>query len=327
MENKVIITIVLASILIPTIIYLFINFSLFNKVYKVGSTGNIGDFTYNLISANETINDYNGKIISKNNKYIILNMNITNNSLKDQRFNDTLLNLKYKNNYYFHKPSLRSNFIDIGKGYSGEIIPSKSTRKVIFIFELENKKKRFNYYLNLYKDTSYKDGQEVYNYGKFKIKTKIINDAPERVEKEKKELIHLGNNIFGDSNIVISNSEVLQKYNFYYESCVKDSCREYIDVIKSQDPGNYNLLVIDYKLSLDPKSGLRNIVSSDKDFFEKFLKIEYISKGRKVTNSYAARTYSNIPGKVFIDIPNQVVDSEVFNIIINTRSNLYYIKQ
>ncbi len=327
LENKLIITIISGVVLLPILIYMIINLNFINKIYKVGSTGNINNFTLNLKSAYETQYDYNGNIINNNKKYIILNINVTNQNVKAQKLLETNFFLKRGDKIYYNKPSLRNYFIDIGKAYVNENISSKETRDLIFIFEVDNKKSYKNYYLNVLKEIAYEDNQEVYNYSKFKVKPTLINNPPNRIERKEKEVIRLGSNLFKDSNISINDIEVLPAYEFPYESCKDNVCKEYIDIVKPQNPINENLLVITYKLSLSKDIGLNQTIKNNEEFFDRFLKIEYTLNKKDYIVNYPSRTYKNLEGKLFVDIPRLITDNKRdINIMIDTRNNHHFIK-
>lgn len=326
LENKLIIIIIGSVIFIPLIIYFIINFNFINKIYKVGSTGTIGDFTYNLKAAYETQFDYNGNIINKNKKYIILNMKITNNSSSPKKFEDASFFLKSGNNFYYNKPSLRNYFIDIGKAYTKEDIPGNATRNLIFIFEINNKSNFKKYYLNLLKEVTYKDNQDIYNYAKFKIKPIKIDEKPKVDYKQKNEILRLGDKIFNDSNLIITDIVIDSSYEYLYEICKENKCKEYIDVIKPQDSANQNLLIITYKLNMSKDIGFTESMKNNKDFFDKFLRVEYNFNNKNIKKAFLSRLYKNIENKVFIDLPKLISDSKDINIMINTRSYRHYIK-
>ncbi|MDD4705987.1 MAG: hypothetical protein PHS24_02070 [Bacilli bacterium] len=324
LENKLIISIISGAIFIPLFIYLLINLNFIGKMF--GSTTNIGNFTINLKEAYETQYDYNGNLINKDKKYLILNMTIINRRNSPQKFKDTTFFLKRGNNLYYHKPSLRNYFIDIGKAYTNENIASNATKNFIFIFEVENKKSFNKYYLNILKEIIYEDNQEVYNYAKLKIKPVIINESPKRVERKEKEVIRLGENLFNNSNLTLSNIEVIPSYEYTYELCKNNLCKDYIDIIKPQDSINQNLLIITYKITLSKKIGMNKTIKNNSDFFNKFLKVEYTLNNKNIIKSFASRTYNNIENKVFIDLPKIITDKSDLNIMISTRNNHHFIK-
>ena len=326
LENKLIISIISTVIFIPLFVYAIVNFNFINKIYKVGSTGTIGNFTYNLKSAYETQYDYNGNIINKNKKYIILNMNITNNSSSPLKFEDTSFFLKSGNNYYYNKPSLRNYFIDIGKAYIKEDIPGNTTKDLIFIFEVDNRNNFRKYYLYLLKEITYKDNQDNYNYAKFKIKPTTLNEKPKVDNKKKNEILRLGETIFKDSNVILTDIAIDSSYEFSYEICKDTICKEYIDVIKPQDSANQNLLIVTYKLYLQKDIGFMETMKSDKDFFDKYLKIGYSFNNKYIEKGFSSRIYNNIQNKLFIDIPKLISKNNDINILINTRKNHHNIK-
>ena len=325
LENKFIFTIVFGVVGTVALIGLVLNFNFFNKVYKVGSSGNIGSFTYKLTSAYETKYDYNGNLINAEKKYIVLNMVITNKSYKPLALDNIYLYLKSGENSVYHEPSLRNYFIDIGKSYINEELPPDQEKNVIFIFEIDEKTNFKKYYLNILKNIDYKEGQAIYNYAKFKIKPTTLIDKPSNVDRQVNEVMYLGENIFDSSNIIFTKAELSNSYEYKYESCVENICNQYFDVISPTDPTTESLLVLNYKLDVSKNIGLSESMNSDKYFFDKFLKVEYYYNNKRVIKNLNTSTPKQLQGMVFVDIPKNSLNSDVLNLLISSRNNTYII--
>ena len=130
-ENKFLINIVLGSILSIVLITVFINTSINLHKYHVGSSLSADKFTYKLNNAYVTSYDYKNKLINNQNKYLILDMTITNknkNVLKPEE-----MYIVYGNNKEStYKTSLANSFSDLGTVYIGDLIPNQATN-LLFI--------------------------------------------------------------------------------------------------------------------------------------------------------------------------------------------------
>lgn len=324
LENKFIFTVIISVIIATVSIILIINYNIFNKTYKVGSSGQVGNFNYELISAYETIYDYNGNIISAGNKYLILEMIITNKSSISQTLKNAQIHLKYDNLSLYNKPSLKNYFIDIGHTYIGDEIPASSTNKYLFIFEISEETNAKNYYLNILKDVEHKKGETKYNYSKFIINPQRFNVSVAKKPIKINQTIHFGTTFFNNSSLNIKSAEVKSSYEYKYEIC-DEECTEYYDVIAPSNPAEDSLLVLDYSLEIADDIGLNATINSDKSFFDKFLKIEYNYNNKNIIRSVNVKILKNIENKLFIEIPKIAERSNLFNISLNTREGKYYI--
>lgn len=325
LENKLIFSAIATVVTIVLAAFLIVNFNFLNRVYKVGSSGTIGNFNYTLVNAYETKYDYNGNLVSKGKKYVILDMIITNRATIPQTLDNISFYLKAGSTSVYNMPSLRNYFIDFGKSYINDNISPGNTGKYIFVFEVDENVKYKKYYLNVLKNIEYKDGVAIYNYSKFKIAPNVIDKVAEKEAKKLNDAIYFGNNIFGDSNIVFKTAEIKNSYEYRYELCENDVCTQYYDVVAPNNSAEDSMLILNYKLNIKQDIGLRETMQTDKSFFDKFLKIEYNYNGKKIVKNLNAKTYKNLNNLVFIEIPKNAIRSDLNNLLISTRNNHYYI--
>ncbi|MFA6777361.1 MAG: hypothetical protein WCR80_02785 [Bacilli bacterium] len=324
LENKFIFTIIISVVLIIISVILMINFNLFNRTYKVGSSGKVGNFNYKLVSAYETKYDYKGNIISSGNKYLVLNMLITNMLSIPQELNNTRFYLKAGDLSLYNMPSLRNSFIDIGKTYIGDNIPASSTNNYLFIFEISEEIDIKNYYLNILKNIETKKGETIYNYVKFKINPQRYNTNINKEEIKINQTIYFGTTFFNNSNLNIINAEIKSSYEYKYEIC-NEECTEYYDIIAPSNPAEDSLLILDYNLEISDSIGINETIKSDKAFFDKFLKLEYNYNNKNVIKNVNVKINKNIKNKVFIEIPKTAERSNLLNISLNTREGKYFL--
>lgn len=324
LENKFIFTIITSAIIVVIAVILITNSNIFNKTYKAGSSGVVGNFNYKLVAAYETKYDYNGNVISKDNKYLVLDMIISNKSSIPQTLNNTMFYLKINNLAFYNMPSLRNYFIDIGKSYVGDNIPANSTGNYLLIFEISDEIDIKNYYLNVLKNIENKNGKTTYNYSNFKIKPLKYSGDVDKKQVKINQIIYFGTTFFNNSNLNIKSAEVKSSYEYKYEICEKE-CTEYYDVVAPSNPAEDSLLVLDYSLEIADDIGLNATIKSDKAFFDKFLKIEYNYNNKNIIRSVNVKLLKNIENKLFIEIPKTAERSNLLNISLNTREGKYYI--
>ena len=326
LENKLIFGGICAVVGVLIIGYLIINVDFTSLFFKAGKSTTMEGFSYRINSSYITSYDYNGNLIKKDKKYVIVNITVTNVMVKPASIPTTSLYLTYGNNSAYNQPSLRNNFIDVGKAYISETLSPNVSRDLLFIFEIASTVNSKNFTLKVLKEITYdENNQAKYNYADFKINPKVLNKEPSRIARKTNELLYLGEALYQDSNLIITNVELMNKYEYQYESCNEDKCKTYYGVVAPTDAINNKILIVSYKLQMHPKIGLLETMGQDHFFFDKYLKVEYNYNGQLVARDVTVRTYPALKNKVFIDISKVATGSNVFNVAIKTRDYHYYI--
>ena len=323
-ENKFLINIVLGSILSIVLITVFINTSINLHKYHVGSSLSADKFTYKLNNAYVTSYDYKNKLINNQNKYLILDMTITNknkNILKPEE-----MYIVYGNNQEsIYKTSLANSFSDLGTVYIGDLIPNQATN-LLFIYELPNNAKISNLKLMVYKGYEYKNGVRNNLYREYKFSASNLDKDLKTTNLNIGDTFTLGKTLYGNTNLKITNMEIKNKYEYTYQKCSNENnCETLTDIILPDNRNQNELLIVDYEINIDENSLLaRSTNNKDQNIINKFSKINYtINKNDKTTTIYG-KTYSNLKNKIFFDIPNNVSSkADKKNFIIKTRENEY----
>jgi len=321
LENKLIILGIIGVIVLSFSTYFLINITFINKVYYSGSRANLGGFTYKLNSAYLTQYDYNGNLIKEGSLYIIANMSVTNNNSSIARRLERItlfLNVEGKNVH--HQPSLRNHFIDMGKSYINEEINPNTTKDLLFIFEIDDDISIRTFTMKILDTIEIgEDNQAVYNYVDYKVATRNLNTAPTRIEKTINELMFLGNGMYNDSSLKITDIEALNKYEFKYDSCNAGECKKLTEVVTPTNAINNSLLIISYELNMAEEISILSSMKTHKYFFDHFLTLEF-NKGAKILRQdFTTATYPALPNKVFAEIPKSLLSGNMLNIIIKTR--------
>ncbi len=311
-ENKVIITIVSLCITVPLIIYFILNVSFFNKNYKQGQTLKINNIEYTLNKAYITDKDLNGNIVNKNKKYIILDVSIKNNSAIDKEIKDIDFFITTNKESFYHNPSLRKSFLDLGKSYNNEIIKPNSVYDFIFIFALDKNFNTKKTTLNIFKEKALK--KDNYIYSKYKFNLDNLSNSILEIEKKKNEEILLGGKLFGKTNIVIKDIKIVQNYEYKYSECINKKCSEYTGIINPSIPSIQNLLVIEYSSTLNKENYL-----NEEDIFTNYLKVTYKIKDKQMINKIEPKFKNSIKNKVFVEIPKTINNSNELKVHIMTR--------
>ena len=269
-ENKFLINIVLGSILSIVLITVFINTSINLHKYHVGSSLSADKFTYKLNNAYVTSYDYKNKLINNQNKYLILDMTITNknkNILKPEE-----MYIVYGNNQEsIYKTSLANSFSDLGTVYIGDLIPNQATN-LLFIYELPKNAKTSNLKLMVYKGYEYKNGVRNNLYREYKFSASNLDKDLKTTNLNLGDTFTLGKTLYGNTNLKITNMEIKNKYEYTYQKCSNENnCETLTDIILPDNRNQNELLIVDYEINIDENSLLaRSTNNKDQNIINKF---------------------------------------------------------
>jgi len=253
-------------------------------------------------------------------------MTVRNNTRDSQMIDSTTLYLEIDNQRYNYQTHLRNNFIDIGEAYTNEPIGPEIERDLVFIFELKSDVSINNSRLRILREVVVDEERQAnFNYATFNINPRQLNNPPTRLEVNINEKMYLGETLYLNSNLVITKAELLSKYEYKYELCRNDDCRELFEVITPTNPIRFGLLVLTYDLQITPDISLGDTVASDKAFFDRFLKIEYNFRDRAAIDDLVTRTFPALENMLFVDIPRLTLSSERLNLKVQTRDFHYFL--
>lgn len=323
-ENKFLINIVGGTIISIILVTTFINTSITIHKYHIGSSLTADKFVYKLNNAYVTSYDYKNKQISNDNKYIILDMTLTNKGKYELKPEEMYI-MYSGNQEAIYKSSLANSFSDLGTVYNGDLIPTTPTN-LLFIYEVPNSAKVNNLKLMVYKGYEYKNGVTNNIYREYKFNANNLDKEINTQKSSINTLNYLGTSLYGNTTIKINNIEIKEKYEYTYQKCIDENkCQTLTDIIIPDNRNQNNLLIVDYELNVDETSLLaRSTNNNIESIINKFSKINYNINNSEKTSTIYGKTYSNLENKIFFDIPNNIKDKSTFkSYIIKTRENEY----
>lgn len=243
-ENKYLFSII-ASLLVGIIcIIIYLNQTIYNKIYKEGDTLTTGDFYFNVVETYVTNKDYKGDLIDKDYSFVISKIKIRTLGNKNNVLQTARLGLNVNDHNIYPTTDYKTEFSDLGNYYNNEEI-SNTFSEYILIYKIPN---------------SYVDaGMKIY-YFDTNLKTIKVRISPDKIDNNIKEfyynigdVVSLNNSLFKNSSISISNFEFNNSFDNTYSLCISDNCILSHEIIKPVLNTNYDkmLLKISGEYSLD----------------------------------------------------------------------------
>ena len=324
LENKFIftcITVILSLIIITT---LYMHFNVYNKTYTENKVFSHSSFTINMVDSILTNMDYNGKTITKGKYYLVLKLDVVNNSNLKTPLDTSNFRLQIDGGYLVPKLDRTDYFVDFAAPYHGENIGKNSGNTYNFVYELTKKQIKNNYELKILENIEYKVGDLTAHYKILDIKpTKILKK--DEVKKYKlSEKIDLSNSFVGNSVAQINNYEIRDNYIYEYKYCKNNSCRILNDVVSSGYASNKiktTLLILDTKTSLGKETTYAKNMKSINNFYEDFFTVEY--DGQEVSTKNV--TPKNLKGKIVLQTTAEIKNTNNLKLVITIRDKTYKI--
>lgn len=325
LENKFIFTclsVILALVVITT---LYMHFNVYNKSYGTNKTFSHSAFNMNMLDSMITNIDYNGKYITKGKYYLVLKINIVNNSITKTKLDTNNFRLQVDNGYLVPTLDRSDYFIDFGTPYHGEKIKTNTNTTYNLVYELSKNQVKKSYKLKILENIEYKIGDITAHYKILNIKPKRIIDDINTSNHKMNEEIKLNDSNLGDSRIKINNYEIKDSYIYSYEACVNNTCRTLNDVVNTgygTSKVKTTLLIIDKESNLDENSEYYKAIKNPDKFYEDFFTVEFNGKEFLTRNM----TPDNLKDKIVLQTNAEIKEASDLYLLITVRNFCYRVK-
>ena len=285
-----------------------------NKSYSQGDIINTNGYTITINNSYYSDKDYKGSKISSGNGFVVLDLNIKNNSVK-RTVNLNRFHIMNKSSNYSPTNKLyETEFNDLGKTVSELTLENGKENNLILIYKVSTKED-INRFVLYYQELN---GNETHLR---KIKLNITDLS----EIKEQEAVNLGDVLTiktkdEEKEIIFDNLEILKTVEYNAKSCSSSECSVTTKTKTAKD--GYSILKLDF--SSNDFAGKDMI-----DFLIKYGKINYIDnsktkKGYKISN--ALNTYEYYGKYVYIAIPDEIANSSKIELVITVRNNKYTYK-
>ena len=308
LENRFLINVILIGIFSVFILVLFtLNIFKSNNV-SLKENFVAGTLNYKVMEVCETRYDLNNNIVKDGSKFIIARVIVKNISDEVQTIDYKKIRLLYGEKYVYANNYFNKFFLDLGKPYDNDILKSNVSNEFIFVFKIPVTYKSNDYVLKFYDRISVENEETFGSYKELKVNSKDIDKKIKEKDISLNENTVFNKNRYKNSNLTITNYEIKNNYVYNENGETK--------VIRSKDVDKI-LLILDYKLDIDLNSRLSNYFKTDKDFFDKFICIEYNDNGKAKLENISA--IGNVEGKIMFSIPLEVQNSSYLNLVLRFR--------
>lgn len=328
LENKLIVNIIFAVIVAIT---LFLGFKSYEKIrytYDVGESFSYNGFRLNVTDSILTNVDEHGESIVEGRYYLVLKLEITNNSSNNASLDYDNLKIYVNGDYINPSLDIGNHFMDYGNPFMGRPFTSEETTTYIIPYILTEDQVASDYRLTIYTGAAQKSRN-------FLAKTINVKLHPSRLmnvdvvrEANLNETVSFSSTYLNNSSLTIKSFQISPRYEYQYESCYRGSCRTYTGLVTTNTANQMSqtLLIMDYDFVMDSESDAYANIKDIKTFADMFMSIEYILDGnsREISATYV--TPNRITDKIILQTDNIVENAEQVNLLITIRDRCYKIR-
>lgn len=288
--------------------YIFIT----NKTYSQGDVIKTSGYEITINDSYYSNVDYNGKIISEDSSFVILDVTITNRAQKREINFARFHVMNGTNNYTPTAKIFETQFSDLGTAYDKKTINPEESFNTLLIYKVDakNNKKRFVLYYQEFNDDNTNHLRKI----KLKLEdlTEIKVSEPLNLREPLK--FNIGKE---EKEFIFDSYEVLDSVTYNKENCSSSNCT--YNSLTTTAPIGKKILKIDFA-SNDFEG--KDLI----DFLSRYGKINYIDSNDKehsVAIENALSTYKYYGKYIYVFIPIELLEAKSVSIEIVVRNNKF----
>lgn len=317
-ENKYLFTIIGSVLFAVICLIVYLNQSIYNKVYKENETLKTQEFYFNVEDSYITSKDYHDNIIDKDYSFLIVKVKVKS-FFKSKILPVGRIALHVNDHNIYHTTQYKTEFSDLGFYYDSKEITNE-----------------FSTYLLVYKiPNSYINDDMFIYYHDNNFKTIKIRLSPENLDKNDNEMnlllnepISFTNSIFLNSSLTIHSVSIDSKFKLQYNYCISSNeCILSNEIIKPNLNTNQDkaLIKIDGSFTLDDSLINQKPIKLF-DWIEKYGSIVYTVgdneyKVSNLTQVTPSRVSSD--STIYVEVPKNVLDASSIHLKIKVRNYVY----
>lgn len=323
-ENKLLFNLVFAIAGVSLIC--FVGVLIFNREKIINQnvyfSGN--NFTVNLTNSYLVNTNYKGKIIDEDYYYLVLKLQIKNNTNREFGLDIATTKILIDNYVYTPISENKSSFFDFGRVYQSENIGSELEEKVLVYKIPKQLIKEDIIFSFVDKNTVDKDGK--FATTKVRINYEDLTGIASSRETNINDTLSFEDSILSDYKIHITSFDINNKYKLEYNFCVSGECYKSYEYVKPSLASNYNKVLLRIKGTLESEKKLDNIYDLY-DFIEAFGSLYYELDGQKKVHAIqfkevkSKRTNEN--DIYYIEVLEEVKDATKISLVFTIRNKNY----
>ncbi len=331
LENKFAIILVSCALVVVLSITFAYYYNGYLQKIKQSESTSVDNITYTVKSAYITENDYNGNIVKKGYKYVVIDLSLYNSSTKEKSLSlEKIVLANGKLNYY---PTLVMNgkFYDLGKPYEDKqiIMPSKEVNATL-AFEIPKTTTTTDFTLKVQYnlDGAFKGFKAFYK--NFDVNAKKIDDTEvveNHILNEEVSSDVVNKNKF---SFTIKAYSIKDSFSSKYIRCSSiNVCKLLSNVVTSNSVSsaytNKTMLILDYDALVSNDANIYKTFNTYDKIFANYLTVVYKVEDTIKQEKAELIDSKDIDNKVFIAVDRNIVRADEIYLQFDFRNNNYIV--
>lgn len=328
LENKFFFALICLLFVLSFSFVIYLNFEVYNKKYNESEVFTIDGVNYKVISSYASNVNYKGNIITEGKEYIIILLNIVNNSDERKTLKTEDLKLISKNQQYSVSFSKNNHFIDFGEGYYNQILYPGEEKSYLLIYEIPESSIDKSYIFRMISDVNYLRGEIQSNHRDVIITPTYYQKGDVIKSVNLGGVVDLGSTTLTDTNAIVLSYETNSSYTVSYNYCVLNNCYVGEKVIAPDIVGKIPKTIM--KLEIDFQSNENLFISKylkdNEDLISMFGKLVYVVDGVKKSCELETFDYEYLTGRdVYAEVPAEILNASSIILNITVRNIVFNI--
>lgn len=327
-ENKFIFIIICFVSIIGVGFFVYKAFpEIVNEKYKQNETFYINGLSYNIEDSIITNLDYKGEKLIDDGYYVILKLRIENSLSEAVNIDYNNFRLEVNNSYIYPTIDKSIYFIDYATTETKGKIRANSNQIYALAFQIKESEVKKNYNIKINNGYAFSKRIQVGKFNYVKITPIIINKVTSSNTVNLNEELRFNNSYLDNTKLTINNFEITKRYIYDYESCIKDMCSTYKDIISvDYNHSNTTLIVLDYNYEIDENTPFARYSKSINGLINSFASITYNNSDNEKKISVKNVTPNNLKNKIILETSNVVADADSLYLNLTIRNKEFKIK-
>ena len=318
LENKLFVIIVSSILIFSLSVIMFTKINVYadRKFEKSAFVAN--GFTFDITDSYMTSIDRNNEVIKKNKYYLLVKVNIRNNTTKKLYVNRETFRLAYKNELLYPDMSLTERFKDIGNIYKSRDITAGMMYDCYVVFELDKSQLDTEYIVNVLTSTSEGYKEKI-------VKPVNIDEQKDNGSKSIPNEFTFTDSMLGNTKLILNSYEVadkfMERYTYDFDGQQKTGTYAVMPDISSR---NGSILKIESSIEVDKSTYSSKFIEIPADLFKYygFIKFRALGETKEIKLSPKDTIYEKNKFSYF-EVPSSMKDADKIELILLIRGQKY----